>query len=70
MHELDQLDTALREAIFGFANVPVTEPMTLTVSTEALTALDPQPADEVDELIASVGAEWPVKVVSWTEAIQ
>lgn len=69
-YPLQDLDTVLRDAIFGFANVPVTEPMTLTVSTEAMAALDPQPADEVDELIASAGAEWPVKVVSWTEAIQ
>ncbi len=70
MHD-DELDRALADAIFGYANLPVTEPMTLTVPSEVLAALTPpEPKDDVDALIDSVGAEWPVKVVSWTEAVE
>lgn len=66
---LEQLDTALRDAIFSHANVPVSEPMELTVPPEVLAALNPQPADEIDALIQSAGVDWPVKVASWSEAL-
>jgi hypothetical protein len=40
------------------------------VSPEVLAALQPpQPQDDIDRLIASVGAEWPVRVASWSEAL-
>lgn len=70
MHD-DELDRALADAIFGYANMPASEPMTLTVPPEVLAALQPpQPADDVEALIASAGVEWPVRVASWSEAIQ
>lgn len=41
------------------------------VPTDVIDALlrKPGPTDETDELIASAGVEWPVKVVSWSEAL-
>jgi hypothetical protein len=39
------------------------------ISPEAMAALNPQPANEIDELIVSVGAEWPVKIASWSEPL-
>ena len=69
MYELEHLDRALADALHEYANLPVTEPMELPVPPEVLAALNPQPADEVDELIASAGVEWPVKVASWSEAL-
>lgn len=41
-----------------------------TVPTEVLEALKaPTPTTEADELIASTGLEWPVRVVSWSEPV-
>lgn len=60
---LEELDRALADAVFG---APDTEPLTLTVSPEVLAALNPQPADDTDLLIASVGMEFPVKVAGWS----
>jgi hypothetical protein len=69
MYELDQLDIALRDAIFGYPDITDTERLTLTVPPEVLAALNPQPADDVDELIASVGARWPVQIAGWSTAL-
>ena len=66
---MEDLDRALADAIFGYANAPVSEPMSLTVATEVLTALNPKPANEIDELIASVGVQFPVHVASWSESL-
>jgi hypothetical protein len=70
MHD-DRLDIALREAIHAYANIGVTDPEPITVPPEVMAALTPpEPEDDVDALIDSVGARWPVQVVSWTEAVQ
>jgi hypothetical protein len=39
------------------------------VSPEVLAALTPQPADDVDQLIASAGCEWPIRVASFSESL-
>ena len=41
------------------------------VPPAALAALQqqPEPTDDTDRLIASVGVEWPVRVVAWSEPI-
>lgn len=43
-----------------------------TVPPEVLQALKapaPAPTTEADELIASAGVEWPVRIVTFTEAL-
>jgi hypothetical protein len=42
---------------------------TWNISPEAMAALNPQPANEIDELIDSAGCEWPVKIASWSEPL-
>lgn len=67
-YPLEDLDAALRDAIFGFANTGVTDPEPIVVPAEVIAALEPlQPVDEIDALIGSVGATWPLTVVSWGE---
>lgn len=46
------------------------DPDVWTVPTEVLEALKaPKPTTEADQLIASAGLEWPVRIVTFTEAL-
>jgi len=67
---MEDLDRALADAIFGHANMPDSEPISLTVPPEVLAALQPpQPKDDVEKLIASADCEWPIRIASHTEAL-
>lgn len=42
----------------------------MQIPAEALYGLrPPEPQDEIDELIASADQAWPIRIVSWTEAL-
>lgn len=67
---MDELDKALTEAIFRFPDISDTEKLTLTAPPAVLEALQlPEPQDDVDQLIASVGVRWPVRIATTIEAM-
>jgi hypothetical protein len=69
-YPLEALDTALRDAIFEYANTGVTDSEPIIVPAQVMFDLEPLlPADETDALIASAGCDWPVTIASWASPL-